>query len=259
MLAAPMNVLDATLIQRQIDAAAVGSTVKLPAGRLLGRLIINKPLTLEGAGAGRTIVDAERRGSVLAIDAPKGAVRISNLTLTGGLALLGGAVSVDNGALATLVDCELIDNEASRLGGAVHVDRGSIRLERTKVLRNKAQRGGSIFVAGDAKAEVINSVVAESTAQRGGGIFVADAAELRIEGSTLERNGAAQGAHLATHGTDARAPRITLIDVTFGAKTSGETAIHNDPSFPASFLSEATVWPTDSVQPKKRRALNLKN
>ena len=44
-------------LQARIDAAAPGSTIQLGPGRVRGRIVIDKPMTIRGSGADRTTID----------------------------------------------------------------------------------------------------------------------------------------------------------------------------------------------------------
>src|SRR5690349_7068710 len=94
---------NAAEIQAEIDRAEPGSVVHLGAGTIAGSFVISRPLTLRGAGAERTIVDARGRGPTIAIDAVDAEVRLEGLTITGGHGPQGAGVSIDNGARVSMV------------------------------------------------------------------------------------------------------------------------------------------------------------
>lgn len=114
-----------------ITAAAPGDTIEIPAGTIVltgadredgnasGDLDIDKDLTIRGAGAGATIVDADGVDRVFHVLDTGANVVIEDLTvrhgrLTGGNAQGGGVL---NKAELTLRRCEITGNEAAVGGG----------------------------------------------------------------------------------------------------------------------------------------------
>jgi CSLREA domain-containing protein len=87
-------------LRAAIIAANAGSgadTIMLPAGSYMlaeGVLAISAGMTIDGAGAGTTAIDAHGASQIFSIGAGAGPVTISNLTLEKGLAL-GGASAID--------------------------------------------------------------------------------------------------------------------------------------------------------------------
>jgi hypothetical protein len=73
---------DYSLIQRAVWAAAPGDTIAIAEGTFFENVVVTKPLTIQGAGVGKTIIAAkDRAGAVLSIDANGGAGSVQNLTL----------------------------------------------------------------------------------------------------------------------------------------------------------------------------------
>lgn len=68
-------------LQTLIDAAPAGSVLRPPAGRYAGPAVIDKTLTLDGAG--RVVLDGGGRGTVLSVRAGNVAVRGMHLTHSG--------------------------------------------------------------------------------------------------------------------------------------------------------------------------------
>ncbi|MCW8891280.1 MAG: nitrous oxide reductase family maturation protein NosD [Sedimenticola sp.] len=66
-------------LQPLIDAAASGATLHLPPGRYSGPVLIDKPLTIDGAG--QVIIDGGGVGTVVTVDTD--GARLSNLHITG--------------------------------------------------------------------------------------------------------------------------------------------------------------------------------
>jgi nitrous oxidase accessory protein NosD len=203
---------NAAELQQAIDEAKDGAVIPIGPGRIRGRIIINKSITLRGAGAERTIIDAKGRGCAIAVDAKGGDVRIEEMSITGGRASHGGGISVDNGASVFVVGC-LIEKNSARAGqgGAIAVDRGALYVAECTLVQNQARMGGGIFIGGDAKCEIAASIVAENMALHGGGVAVLDGAEVDIFTSRLLQNRAEiEGHHIFTRGVSHRAPSILL-------------------------------------------------
>jgi hypothetical protein len=73
---------DYDLIQRAAWAAAPGDAIAIAEGTFFENVVVTKPLTLQGAGVGKTIIAGKDRGaSVLSLNAAGGASGVQNLTL----------------------------------------------------------------------------------------------------------------------------------------------------------------------------------
>ncbi|MCC7383650.1 MAG: hypothetical protein IT384_17550 [Deltaproteobacteria bacterium] len=236
---APLRTKD---LQQQILDSKPGSVIHLPAGTLRGTLVINKSITLRGAGADQTILDGNGRGPVIAVDAPGAEVQIEELAIVGGRAGAGGAISVDNGAKVTVVGCLLQRNLArTGRGGAIAVDHGSVSVRECTLLDNRAQLGGAIFVGGSAKVEISATIIADNVGVRGGAIAAIEGADLEVWTCRLERNHAEiEGHHLYAYGTLARTPRVALSNTLLGAVDAGGLAIANHRSLKATLVLEDT-------------------
>ena len=101
-------------------------------------LVVPDGVTLEGAGAGLSVLDAEGTASVIRIDAAStGTARVTGFTITGG--------SADR-------------------GGGVQIEGGSPEIAHNLILANVALlRGSGINVQGDATPWIHHNVVWEST------------------------------------------------------------------------------------------------
>lgn len=213
------QVTTAAELQAQLDEAQPGSVVHVGPGRIKGRLVISKPLTLRGAGADRTVIDGRDRGSTLSVDAENVEVRIEELGVTGGRSAHGAGLSIDNGATVFVVGCLFEKNTAkSGRGGAIAIERGAVYISECTFVQNRAFLGGALFIGGEARAELAASIVAENVAMKGGGIAVADGGELDVWTSRLEQNFAEiEGHHLYTYGTTTRTPRVLLSNAVLSA------------------------------------------
>jgi len=122
-----------------------------------GDLDITAPLSLVGAGAGKTVVDgngSDRAFHVLApIDTEQspGNVSLSGLTVRGGVTEEdgGGIYSVSDGRL-TLDAVTVTGNVSMSDGGGVHTATGTLHVRNGSVVsNNEARNGGGIFNAGE--------------------------------------------------------------------------------------------------------------
>lgn len=230
-------------LQTRIERAQPGEVIQLPPGRIRGNFVIDKPLTLRGAGAQRTVLEGGGRGAILAVEAVDGEVHIEELGLSGGRSASGGAISIDNGARVFVVGCLFEKNVArSGRGGAVSIDRGALSLTECTLVGNRAHFGGAIFAGGDAKVEIVASIIAECYALKGGAIAAAEGAEVDILTSRLEVNEAEiEGHHLYAWGTPHQRPRILLSNALLGPTPSAGLAISDHGRFPASISLDNSV------------------
>ena len=164
-----------------------------------GQLEITRDVTLAGAGADRTIIDADGRSRVLNITAG-GAVSLAAMTVTGGQAAGDGGGILNGSATLSITDARITANIASGDGGGVKSSR-PLSLLRTRVDANQAASGGGVAAADlQISHSVVTRNVATAIAQLdfgmlagGGGIAFAGGG-LEITGSEISFNStAAQG------------------------------------------------------------------
>jgi hypothetical protein len=136
---------DFTSLQDAITAASNDATIRICPGRYPTNAVIDKSLTLIGAGSGSggTILDGGDRGIV--IDFAGFTVNeIRALTITEGNAISGAGIRAYRTDLR-LEDVHLTDHQSSGAGGAIHNDRSVITLINTRITGCSAERGGGIY------------------------------------------------------------------------------------------------------------------
>jgi len=194
-------------------ASGVGATISVPAGVYSltvpatapddasnGDLNLTTPasgspvISIVGAGAANTIIDANQIDRVLQVDAGRTAV-ISGLTLRGGFVstINGGGIdnhgtlTVDHSSVSgnqatapgeggglsnagqlTVVDSTIGPNNSAQGGGGL-VNLTTLTLDRSTVYGNSAQTGAGIVNGHGADLTVINSTLSQNTADTTGG------------------------------------------------------------------------------------------
>jgi CSLREA domain-containing protein len=171
--------------------ASAGATVQVPAGTFplsLGSLLLTQPMTISGAGAGRTIVSGGNVSRVV-LASFSGETRLQGMTLRDGLESAGALVAGGVGAAFVLERTELVHGSAG-FGGCFYGD--ALRLVDSYVHDCHATtgHGGAVYVYyGN---EVRRSTISGSTAfLRGGGIY-AYSGPLAVVDSTISGNTAGE-------------------------------------------------------------------
>jgi predicted outer membrane repeat protein len=166
------NAYALSLREAVVAANAAGGTIWLPAWR--HRLTLANPeatdiaasddldirhnVTIVGVGAGASVIDAGGltsngiQGEDRIFDVLNGNLNMSRMTLTGGHAVNGGAVTVRAGGQLTVTQSAFVNNVATIDGGVTG-------------------NGGAIYVAPTATSvSITNSVITANTSVNGGGI-----------------------------------------------------------------------------------------
>lgn len=178
---------------------ADGGTLALSEGRHPANLRLVRSARLEGAGAGRTILDGGGAGRVLMVE--EGAqVVVRGITVTGGR--LEAELERDGGGIwnagdLTLERCEVTGNAAVDDGGGIRND-GTLTVSESTVRDNQAARRGGV----------------------GGGIYnpvIARTPTLRVVASTISGNSADDGGGIWCQGS------VTLVNSTVSGNSAGQT------------------------------------
>jgi CSLREA domain-containing protein len=196
-----------------VDACTAGSgadeivlpegtfTLSLPGASedhaMTGDLDLRETVTITGAGADATIVDANDLDR--AFDVQNGAATFVDLTMRNGTAPggeAGGVLRVTNGNAASLTDCVVADGAANS-GAGIRVDIGTLELLRTTVRDNTATSSGGGIAVEQSPMTITDSTISGNVADNiGGGLFAGGSSStfsIMISGSTFTANGAING------------------------------------------------------------------
>jgi predicted outer membrane repeat protein len=180
-------------IRDGLAAARDGGLVELCGGVWpLNDLVINRSVTLRGAGADSTTLDGGGTGGILQIYAAD--VTIEGFTLTGGNSDYGGAIWFDYAVGGhVLQDLKFVGNTADH-GGAMYLDRTAVTVRRVEFESNSAgSNGGAIYNDGHAElVDITDSTFFFNTATYGGAIYT-EGGPITLRDCVLEQNDAAAG------------------------------------------------------------------
>jgi hypothetical protein len=208
----------ASRLQDAIDAAPAGAVLRLAAGTFHGPVVISKPLTLVGQGAGRTLIEGGPAGATVEVRAQQ--VELRGVSLSGGsacLAIEGGAGhrladvelrgASDTGLLARGAQVVFAGGAVREIGGGrsgrgIDLDGGSIEAKgvvfraagrRAVVLKAAHGLFEDLDVRGPALSALQLTSRSEARVVRGrfqgldGAALYAGASRLRIEGAVVEQ------------------------------------------------------------------------
>ena len=196
-----------------INAAAPGDTTIMPAGTinlLAGVLAIGKSLTIQGAGAGVTIINGGGIDGVFNISCGSTVV-ISRLSVRNGNATFGGGIFNCDFANLTLTDISIGGNIAFDAGGGL-LNAGTATLTNVTISGNTGAFGGGI--SNTRSATLTNVTISGNTAHLGGGIENEGTA-MTLTNVTISGNTADEGGGIDT------TPNATLTNVTIAGNTAG--------------------------------------
>lgn len=200
-----------------IAAAPSGATLRLCAGlfSVTGTLLIEKDLTLVGAGKDLTILDGQDLVQVLRIN--DGIVTLQDLTVTRANAgdVSGGGILIMKGDV-TLRGVTISQNTTNIFGGGVFIAQGTLALQaETAVTGNSATNGGGIYTQSGAVTLAAGTIVSGNEAiNQGGGIFTLAGGVTLPARSRVSDNTAAAGGGIfrATLGNVALSPGSIVVD-----------------------------------------------
>jgi nitrous oxidase accessory protein len=105
-----ISALSANILQKTIDTAPLGATLKLSSGIYKGNIVINKPLTILGNDDG-VIIDGEGVGVVITINSSN--VTLKNLTITNSgneMYNLDSGIFVEKSKNIEISNCEILNS-----------------------------------------------------------------------------------------------------------------------------------------------------
>ncbi|HEX3420217.1 MAG TPA: choice-of-anchor Q domain-containing protein [Candidatus Udaeobacter sp.] len=198
-----------------IDATGISGTITLTGGELL----VEKSVTINGAGAEVLAVDGHTTSSVFQIGTGSTlpTVAISGLTIRNGQGGFGGGISNGSGATLTITNSTISGN-ASAFGGGIF-NGGPLTISNTTISGNTASEGGGVY--SNSSLTITNSTISGNTGNSGGGGGVFNIGTAAITNSTLSNNSANEGGGIFTIGT------VQIGDSVLNAGASGVTIANN--------------------------------
>lgn len=174
-------------------------TILLPAGTFLlslagaddqaqvGDLDVTDSVTIQGAGANTTFINANQIDRVFFLD-QNIEVRMSDLCITGGRAAAHDGGGIYNQSTAYLVRCQIGGNLADNFGGGIELFSGALYLDQCAVYYNGANgngAGGIDIYTGF--CSLSNCTVSGNVSGRGAGLY-AEYGELHLFSCTIVSN-----------------------------------------------------------------------
>lgn len=205
--AVPAAALAATLhvpanyatIQAAMEAAVSGDTVQVAAGTYgdcthptegpgstPACVIMRSGVTLRGAGANATIIDADSQGRGIFVELVSNC-RIENLQVTRAYAAVYGA-----GILLRQVDASVVIDDVKVVactdGGIICINNASPTISRVLCLNNEAKQGGGIAIEEASSPIITSSRISGNQAPSGGGVFIRQNSNPQISDCTIDLN-----------------------------------------------------------------------
>lgn len=164
-----------------IDATSISGAITLTSGVLL----VDKSVTINGAGAGLLAVDGNAASTVFQIG-PNKTVTLSGLTIRNGEGNFGGGIMNGDAATLTIINSTLSGNTGGNGGGSFNS--GTLSVVNSTVSGNMASEGGAIYNSGAGALTITNSTFSSNTA--GGGGVSLNLGTLQVANSTFSGNSA---------------------------------------------------------------------
>src|SRR5206468_10520078 len=102
---------------------------------MTGDLDIKNSMTINGAGATKTIIDANKLDGAFDMYISQNTVAITGVTIEHGAAVIGGAIRQIGGTL-TIANSIITDNTATDLAGGLSVYAGTMKISNTVIKNN---------------------------------------------------------------------------------------------------------------------------
>lgn len=202
-----------TTIQSAINEAQNGDTINVEAGTYNENLIIDRNINLIGAGKDSTIIDGQKKDSVITINSNiivnisgftirngnsvwnaggitnKGTLTIQDSQITDNRADSGGGIQ--NNGILTIQNSQITGNHADHYGGGIF-NTGTITIKDSQITNNGNNLGGGINNL-QGKITLINSIITNNVATIGGGIANNAHGTIFLINSTIKSNIAGYG------------------------------------------------------------------
>jgi hypothetical protein len=224
-----------------IGASVAGDTIVLGSGLFVEHgLTIPVGLTINGAGPGFSVMDAQGQDRHFLINAPGGLVTIKDMTLINGTADPadaggGGALRVSAGTLE-VVRTDIRQSQGHQ-GGAIscYVGCAGLTVRDSNLDNNDAVlSGGAIFT--QAETLVANSTLfANTTGGLGGAIYGWESAPLTVRDTQIAGNSANQGGGIARQLGSMKIYRSALVG-NFATSVGGGVMVYSN------FGDDLLVW-----------------
>ncbi len=163
------------------NAAAGPDTITLPAGTYnfaiagqgedaaaTGDLDITSEVTILGAGADVTIIDAQDLDRVFHVTAA-GNLRLSGVTVRNGAAGAGAGGGIANSGTLALSHSAVVGSSAA-FGGGIYNEGPSVTIANSTIVNNQGGYGGGIYNKNGALHISAGALTANSASTRGGGL-----------------------------------------------------------------------------------------
>jgi cysteine-rich repeat protein len=197
-------------IAKAMSEIGDGDTIYIAAGTYQEELSHDwETLTLQGAGAGSTIIEGFSGESPVFLHFCNGdsTLTLNNLTIQNGTGFQGGGIDLAcSGEIASSVDLvldnvEIKNNESTSSGGGIFIldifDQSTIIIRNSVIHGNTSVEGGGIYLEGISSAIIENTTIYDNSATGiadegalGGGILV-DTSTVNINNATIASNSSA--------------------------------------------------------------------
>lgn len=178
-----------TTIQAAINAATSGSTITVCAGTYKERITTSgKTLTITGAGASTTILDANNSGTAFKVTG-SGKITLSGITVT--KAKTGGIYCKDS--TLTISSSTVTANKSSSGGGGLYAYNCVLDVSGATFSANTSSSRGAGIYAENSSGTVSGSAFTSNTASSKGGGISLKSGTLLLDGNTFTGNKGTHG------------------------------------------------------------------
>jgi predicted outer membrane repeat protein len=188
----------------------------------------NSTTALTVNGNGHTLTLCDNSGGFGVLDqGSSGGLTFQNVTVTGGTAISGGAISTPSAVAVTVTNSTFTHNTATQSGGAIEAINGVVTVTNSTFSANTASAGGGAITTNDA-VTVTNSTFSANTAPDNGGGAISAGGLITVAYSTLSGNVALSGSAIGSFASFS--PSIELFGSVF-VKPAGTGTLCAGPVF----------------------------